>query len=78
MTFVKRLRESVRRGETCRVRFWTRPHVTVGSRYRMEKGAIDIDSIKNLGLPDITPELARQSGFPEGSHVREVWRAAGL
>ena len=42
---------------------WTRPHVIVGKRYRMEEGAIEVDSIKPIGLPDITPELARESGF---------------
>jgi len=40
-----------------------RPHVKVGARYRMEEGEIEIDSIKPIGLPDITPELARESGF---------------
>jgi hypothetical protein len=64
MTFAKRLREGVRRGEiTCSVRIWTRPHVQVGKRYRMEEGAIEVDSIEPIGFPDITPELARQSGF---------------
>jgi len=42
---------------------WTCPHVTVGKRYRMEDGEIEVDSIKPIGLPDITPELARESGF---------------
>jgi len=64
MTFLRRLREGLRRGEvTCTVRFWTRPHVTVGARYRVEEGAIVIDSIETIGFPDITPELARESGF---------------
>jgi len=64
MVFTKRLREGVRRGEiTCSVRIWTRPHVTVGKRYRMDEGAIEVDSIKPIGLPDITPQLARESGF---------------
>jgi len=64
MVFTKRLREGVRRGEiTCSVRFWTRPHVTVGSRYPMDEGEIEVDSIETLGFPDITPELARESGF---------------
>lgn len=64
MVFTKRLRERVRRGEiTCSVRFWTHPHVTVGSRYRMGRGAIEIDSIETIGFPDITPQLARESGF---------------
>jgi hypothetical protein len=64
MTFTKRLREGVRRGEiTCSVRIWTRPHVRVGVRYRMEEGEIEVDSIEAIGLPDITPQLARESGF---------------
>jgi hypothetical protein len=64
MVFAKRLREGVRRGEiTCSVRIWTRPHVKVGHRYRMEEGEIEVDSIKPIGLPDITGELARESGF---------------
>src|SRR5215472_11522784 len=64
MVFTRRLREGVRRGEiTCSVRMWTRPHVKAGSRYRMEDGEIEIDSIEPIGLPDITPELARESGF---------------
>jgi hypothetical protein len=29
----------------------------------MEEGEIEIDSIETIGFPDITPELARQSGF---------------
>jgi hypothetical protein len=64
MTFTKRLREGVRRGEiTCSVRIWMSPRVRVGARYRMEEGQIQIDSIEPIGFPDITPELARESGF---------------
>lgn len=64
MVFTKRLREGVRRGEiTCSVRIWSRPRVRVGARYRMEEGEIEIDEIQPIGLPDITPELARESGF---------------
>src|SRR6266849_4313542 len=64
MVFTKRLREGVRRGEiTCSVRIWTRPHVKVGRRYRMEEGEIEVDSIELIGFPDITPQLARESGF---------------
>jgi hypothetical protein len=29
----------------------------------MDEGEIEIDSITPIGLPDITPELARTSGF---------------
>ena len=64
MMFAKKLREGVRRGEiTCSVRFWIHPHVTVGIRYRMEDGEIEVDSIELIGFSDITPELARASGF---------------
>jgi len=64
MTFTRRLREGVRRGEiTCSVRIWMRPRVRVGGRYRMEEGHIEIDSIEPIGFPDITPQLARESGF---------------
>ena len=64
MVFTKRLREGVRQGKiTCSVRIWTRPHVKVGARYRMEEGEIEIDSIEPIGFPDITPQLARESGF---------------
>jgi hypothetical protein len=64
MIFAQRLRDGVRRGEiTSSVRIWTRPHVKVGGRYRMEEGEIEVDSIDPIGFPDITPELARESGF---------------
>lgn len=29
----------------------------------MEEGAIEVDSIEPIGLPDITTKLARESGF---------------
>ena len=64
MVFTKRLREGVRSGKiTCSVRIWLRPHVKVGARYPMDEGEIEVDSIEPIGLPDITPELARESGF---------------
>jgi len=64
MVFTKRLRDRVRSGEiTCSVRIWTSPHVKVGGRYSMAPGEIEIDSIEPIGLPDITPQLARESGF---------------
>jgi hypothetical protein len=64
MIFTRRLRERVRNGEiTCSVRIWMRPRVRVGARYAMEEGEIEVDSIETIGFPDITPELARESGF---------------
>jgi len=62
--FTKRLRDGVRRGKiTCSIRIWQRPHVTVGKRYRMEDGEIEVESILPISFADITPELARASGF---------------
>ena len=64
MQFTERLREPVRRGEvTCSVRIWMRPNVTAGKRYRMGDGEIAVDSIEQIELGDITPALARESGF---------------
>ena len=64
MMFTKRLREPVMRGDvTCSVRIWQKPHVKVGGRYRLGEGAIEVTSIREIGLEDITPELARRSGF---------------
>ena len=64
MTFTKRLRDGVRSGAiTCSVRIWHRPRVIVGNCYEMEEGEIEVDSIEPIGLPDITPQLARASGF---------------
>jgi len=64
MLFAKRLREGIRRGEiTCTVRIWAQSRVKIGGRYRMEEGEIEVDSIEPIGLLDITPELARESGF---------------
>ena len=64
MVFAKRLREGVVRGEiTCTIRIWTSAHVKEGKRYLMGEGEIEIDSVTLIGLADITPELARESGF---------------
>ena len=64
MQFTKRLREPIMRGEvTCSVRIWQRPHVKVGGRYPLGNGAIEVTSIKQIELSDITPALARKSGF---------------
>jgi hypothetical protein len=52
------------RGEiTCSVRIWQRPHVKVGNRYRLGPGYVHVSSIGQISLSDITPALARRSGF---------------
>ncbi|MEO8360564.1 MAG: hypothetical protein ABI672_11085 [Vicinamibacteria bacterium] len=40
-----------------------RPRVTIGKRYRMGEGAVEVDSILPISLQDITPSLAKASGF---------------
>jgi hypothetical protein len=64
MVFSKRIRDRVLSGEiTVSVRIWQSPRVRIGGRYKVGEGEIEIDSIEPIGLPDITPELARASGF---------------
>jgi hypothetical protein len=73
MTFTKGLREGIRRGEiTCSVRFWVRPRVPVGARYRMEEGEIQVDSIQPIGLPDtLCPMMVSSIGGSSGFHPVE-------
>jgi hypothetical protein len=64
MQFTKRLRPGIRSGTiTVTVRIWKSQRVQVGKRYPMEDGHIEVDSIQPIGFPDITPALARASGF---------------
>lgn len=64
MLFAKQLREPVKRGEiTCSVRIWLKPKVKVGGCYRLEEGHIVVTRITQITLQDITPALARKSGF---------------
>ena len=64
MVFTKRLREGVRNGSiTCSVRIWKRLHVRVGGRYQIEGGEIEVDSIEQIAIQDITHALAIESGF---------------
>ncbi len=64
MQFTKRLRAPIMAGEvTCSVRIWTRPHVKVGGRYGLGPGFVEVTAIREIGLEDVTPALARRSGF---------------
>jgi len=64
MVFTKRLREPVMRGEvTCSVRIWRKARVKAGGRYPLGPGAVHVTSIREIGFADITPALARRSGF---------------
>jgi hypothetical protein len=62
--FLRTLRDPIRRGEiTTTVRIWQRPHVKVGGHYALPPGEIVVTKIFEVPLSDVTPELARQSGF---------------
>lgn len=64
MQFASRLRERVMRGDiTCSVRIWQSPRVKVGGRYRLGGGAVHVTSVREISIADITPGLARRSGF---------------
>jgi hypothetical protein len=75
MQFTRFLRDGVRSGGiTSTIRIWTHPHVTAGKRYRMEGGQIEIDSVTPITLADITPALARASGFASVDDLLKVAR----
>ena len=63
--FTKRLREPIMAGEIdCTIRIWQRPQMKVGGVYQMDpRGVIEVTSMRQIELSDITPALARRSGF---------------
>ena len=64
MQFRRELRDRVRSGEiTCSVRAWQQPHVKVGGMYSLPPGHIEVTSVMEMSMSDITPEMARRSGF---------------
>jgi hypothetical protein len=64
MQFTKRLREPIARGEiTTSIRIWKTPRVKIGGKYRLQDGYVTVDSLIEIELEDITPKLARESGF---------------
>jgi hypothetical protein len=74
MQFIASLRERIRKGEiTSTVRLWQRPHVKAGGRYALPPGEILVTNIFEISLVDVTPELARRSGF---SGVVELLKVA--
>jgi hypothetical protein len=64
MLFKAEFHERIRSGEICcTVRIWQSPRVKVGGRYALGAGAVVVDKIYETSLDDITPALARRSGF---------------
>ncbi len=64
MQFAKQLRAGVSAGEiTTSIRIWKSPRVKPGNRYRMQTGWIEVSSVMEIGLADVTDDMARESGF---------------
>lgn len=64
MQFTKALRPRVQSGEiTTSIRIWKQPRVKVGGRYALPPGEIIVESLLEISFEDITPTLARRSGF---------------
>ena len=64
MQFARDLRQRVIDGEITRsVRIWQRPRVKVGNGYRLGDGEVVVDAIREITLEDVTPTLARETGF---------------
>jgi hypothetical protein len=64
MQFVKTLRDRVRSGEiTTSVRLWQSARVRVGGSYWMPPGRIVVTKLLEISLADVTPAMARDSGF---------------
>jgi hypothetical protein len=62
--FLASLRDRIRKGEiTCTIRLWQGPRVKVGGRYPLSPGHIIVTKIFEIALADVTPDLARRSGF---------------
>ncbi len=64
MHFIEKLRAPIARGEiTTSIRIWQKPRVKVGNSYSMEKGHVRVTAMREISLHDITPKMARDSGF---------------
>ena len=74
MQFLASLRDRIRKGEiTTTVRLWQSPRVKVGGTYQLPPGHIVVTKLFEVSLDDVTPDLARQSGF---SGVVELLKVA--
>ncbi len=64
MQFAARLREAVRSGGvTTSIRICKSPRVKVGGRYALSPGWVEVTSVLELVLADVTDDMARESGF---------------
>lgn len=57
---------------TSSVRIWKQPRVKVGGRYALPPGEIEVVAIEGIRRAQITPALARRSGFASVDELLEV------
>ncbi len=75
MQFAKQLRERVISGEiTSSVRIWKQPRVKVGNRYGLGDGHVIVDRLSEIDFDDITPRLARETGFKGVADLLKIAR----
>ena len=80
MMFTRRLRPRIVAGEIdCTVRIWKYPHVKAGGRYPIEvpglgSGHVVVETVREIALADVTPALARRSGFEDVDDLLGVAR----
>ena len=64
MMFKASLREPIRQGEiTTTIRVWQSARVKVGGTYKLAPGQVVVVSVREIDINDITPAMARESGF---------------
>ena len=64
MQFTKSLKTQIKHGEvTTSIRIWKTQRVSEGKRYRLDEGWIEVHSVMEISLQDVTPKMARESGF---------------
>ena len=75
MMFAKPLRARVRSGEiTTSVRIWLTPRVRIGGRYPLLDGFVEVTSLTEVDLSDVTDEMARAGGFDSLNALMAVAR----
>jgi hypothetical protein len=66
LSFTKRLREPIMRGEITRtVRIWQSLRVKIGGRYPLNGGYVEVTRIQHVDRGDVTDEIARATGFAD-------------
>jgi len=71
--FVRYLRDAIRAGAiTSTVRIWQRQHVTAGKRYRLDDGFVEVESVTQISVEEITPKLALECGFASPEDLLKV------